>query len=446
MISKKNNPKLNISQSIHFIGIGGIGVSALAKYHLAQKAHVTGSDLKETEITKELEALGAQITTGSHRSTHLPKNTARVIYTAAIPVTNPEYKAALKQKIPIESYAEHIGEITKKYDTITVSGAHGKSTTTALSALILEEGYCDPTVIVGTKVKEFGNTNFRKGLGSYLLLEADEWNKSFLNYSPKIAIFTNIDAEHLDTYKNLDDVKKTFLEYAKKIPKDGVLIANWDDPHVKEVAWQSKKRVIWFSQKDRDAASVKKALQIPGAHNLSNALAAVRLGSYLGISYPHILKALSGFRGVWRRFEYKGVNPKGAYVISDYGHHPKEIKATILSARERYPLRRIWCVYQPHQYQRLHYLWNDFKGAFDMADRVLLLPVYDVVGRETKIAKRTVDSEKLANELTSRGKNATYLATFDATKKTILTESKKGDILLVMGAGDIYTLADEIVS
>lgn len=443
-VPKAKKPKKR-SESIHFIGAGGIGVSALAKYFMSQGARVTGSDIAKSEITDELAGLGARIKIGPHRAQNIPSGTARVIYTAAVRKENSEYREAKKRRIPAESYAEAVGDLTKKYETITISGAHGKSTTTALSALVLEEGYCDPTVIIGTKVKEFGDSNFRKGMGPYLILEADEWNKSFLNYSPKIAILTNIDAEHLDTYKNLDDVKKTFLLYLKKIPSDGAVIANWDDPNVKDVVWQSKKRVIWYSQKDRDAQEIKKHLKIPGEHNLSNALAAARLGSSLGIPYPHILQALSGFRGVWRRFEFKGMDKNGAYIISDYGHHPKEIIATIAGARERYPMRRIWCVYQPHQYQRLQYLWNDFKTAFDMADRVCLLPVYDVAGRETRQAKSAVNSEKLASELIGRGKHATYHRSFTAAKRAIADESKKGDIILVMGAGDIYTIADEIV-
>ncbi len=430
--------------AIHFIGIGGIGVSALAKYFMSRGVHVTGSDIAKSEITDELAGLGARIKIGPHKARNIPHGTTRVIYTAAVQKENPEYREAKRRKIPVQSYASALGELTRVYETITISGAHGKSTTTALSALVLEEGFCDPTVIIGTKVKEFGNSNFRKGMGPFLVLEADEWNKSFLNYSPKIAIITNIDAEHLDTYKNLDDVKKTFLLYLKKIPTEGAVIANWDDRNVKDVVWQSKKRVIWYSQKDRDAEEIKKRLKIPGAHNLSNALAAARLGSLLGIPYVHILQALSGFRGVWRRFEFKGMDKNGAYVISDYGHHPKEIMATIAGARERYPVRRVWCVYQPHQYQRLQYLWNDFTTAFDMADRILLLPVYDVAGRETKQAKDAVNSKKLAKELVGRGKRATYHASFAAAKRAIAAESKQGDILLIMGAGDIYTIADEL--
>ena len=445
MSFKKSTTKDKKRQSIHFIGVGGIGVSALAKYFLARGVSVSGSDIKETEIVNELVKLGVRIKIGPHKAQNIPFGTARVIYTAAVRKENPEYREAKQRRLPTQSYAEAIGELTKKYETITISGAHGKSTTTALCALVLEEGYCDPTVIIGTKVKEFGDSNFRGGYGPYLVLEADEWNKSFLNYSPKIAIITNIDAEHLDTYKNLDDVKKTFLQYLKKIPSDGMVVANWDDRNVKDVVWQSKKRVIWYSQKDRDAEEIKKHLKIPGEHNLSNALAAARLGSLLGIPYVHILQALSGFRGVWRLFEFKGMDKNGAYVISDYGHHPKEIMATIAGARERYPMRRVWCVYQPHQYQRLQYLWNDFTTAFDMADRVLLLPVYDVAGRETKLARDAVNSKKLAKELVERGKLATYHPSFGATKRVIADESKKGDIILVMGAGDIYTIADDLV-
>ena len=203
---------------------------------------------------------------------------------------------------------------------------------------------------------------------------------------------------------------------------------------------------MWSPVKARDANEIKRHLHIPGAHNLSNALAAARLGSLLGIPYVHILKALGGFKGVWRRVEFKGMNKNGACIISDYGHHPKEIEATIAGARERYPLRRIWCVYQPHQYQRLNYLWNDFTTAFDMADRIVLLPVYDVAGRETKQAKESVDSPRLTKALVKRGKLASYVPTFQAAKKTIAEESKKGDVILIMGAGDIYTIANEIVS
>lgn len=431
-------------QHIHFIGIGGIGVSALARYYLAQGARVSGSDLALSEITEELERLGAKIATGKHRKTNVPKDATHIIYTAAAPKDNPELKVAKFKDLKIQSYPEAVGELTKKYNTITVSGAHGKTTTTALTALVLEEGYFDPKVIIGAKIKEFGDSNFREGRGSHLVLEADEWNRSFLHYSPRIAVVTNVDAEHLDTYKNAAGVEKAFEKYLERVPADGAIVANYDDAGARKIAKKFGRKVHWYSLDDWDAAFIKNSIKIPGEHNVSNALAAARIGRLFGIKEGHILSALSRFSGAWRRFEFKGL-AKGAFIFSDYGHHPREIKATIAAARERFPLRRIWCVYQPHQYQRLAYLWDDFVGAFDMADRVCFLPVYDVAGRETKSAKKEANSEKLAGELMRRGKDAWHLASFEATSKFILDRARQGDVILVMGAGDIYQLTNSLV-
>lgn len=460
---------------IHFIGIGGIGVSALAKYYLARGARVSGSDLVSSEITEELKNQGVEIYIGKHRKTNIPKDATHVIYTAAVTKDNPELKAALEaaqnsserhlkrrqrsserslanarngglaEKIIVQSYAEAVGELTRKYETIAISGSHGKSTTTALTALVLEEGYCDPTVLIGTKVKEFGNSNFRQGRGRNLVLEADEWNRSFHNYFPKIAVITNIDAEHLDTYKTVGAVERAFEKYLAKIPKDGALIANYDDPRTRKVAKKFGRLVHWYSLKDWDAPLIRRVLRIPGEHNVSNALAASCIGRLFGIKEGHILSALSRFSGCWRRFEWKGFL-KGANIISDYGHHPAEIYATIRAARKRFPFRRIWCVYQPHQYQRLKYLWKEFIPAFDMADRIALLPVYEVAGRETKNVKETVNSENLSRELIKRGKNATYHQTFKEAEDYILTYLRPGDILLVMGAGNIHHLADQLLA
>lgn len=444
--------------NIHFIGIGGIGVSALAKYYLSQGARVSGSDLVSSEITEELLRLGVDIKIGKHKKSNLPKDIEKVIYTAAIGQDNPELRAARYScgRIRVvggrrpearfscaQSYPEAVGELTKKYETITVSGSHGKSTTTALAALVLEEGHFDPTVIIGTKVKEFGGSNFRKGLGSHLLLEADEWNKSFLNYSPKIAVVTNVDAEHLDTYKSVENVEKTFKKYLEKVPRDGAIVANADDPRLKNIAKQFGEKVRWYSLKDREADVVRKILRVPGEHNVSNALAALTLGRVLGVHEPNIMRALSRFNGTWRRFDFQGVL-NGAFIFSDYGHHPQEIQATISAARERFPLRRIWCAYQPHQYQRLAYLWDDFVSAFDEADRVCLLPVYDVAGRETKKAKASVNSLKLSRELENRGKNSHHSTNFKDAEEYIRLHIRPRDVVLVMGAGDIYNLTKQL--
>ncbi len=430
---------------IHFIGIGGIGTSALAKYYLAQGYTITGSDLVSSEITKELEREGVKISIGKHTKNNVPGGADCAVATSAVKKTNGEWREALRRGIGIQHYPEALGELTREHKTITVSGSHGKSTTTALTALVLEEGYCDPTVIIGTKLKEFGNSNFRRGRGGYLVLEADEWNKSFLHYSPRIAVVTNIDAEHLDTYKTVEGVERTFEEYLSRVPGNGVIVANQDDPRLARVAKKFGKRVRWYSRAQKDAGMVRSLLKIPGEHNVSNALAALSVGRILGIHEPLILYALARYRGAWRRFEWKGMI-HGAYLYSDYGHHPAEISATLAAARAKFPYRRVWCVYQPHQYRRLSYLWRDFISAFDLADRVCLLPVYDVAGRETKRAKTAVSSAKLSDELCMRGKHSSYADSFDSAKEIIRDHVRPGDVVLMMGAGDIYSLIEEMTA
>jgi len=431
--------------NVHFIGIGGVGMSALAKYYLSQDATVSGSDLCSSEITDELRHLGVNVIIGKDQKENLPEKIDTVIYTAAVPKQSSELAEAKKRKIKIVVYAEAVGELTKKYKTITISGAHGKSTTTALTALVLEEGYHDPTVIVGTKIKEFGNSNFRKGRGSYLVLEADEWNKSFLQYFPHIAVVTNIDAEHLDTYKTVHAVEKTFEKYLERVPKNGAIVANLDDSRLEKVALKFGKKVTWYSLRDPAAVHVRNVLRIPGEHNVSNALAALTVGRLVGVRETDALRALGRFSGAWRRFEFKGLF-NGAYIFDDYGHHPREIMATIAAARERFPLRRVWCVYQPHQYQRLQYLWDDFITSFDRADRLCFLPVYDVAGRETATAKEAVNSLKLTQELVRRGKRACHLDNFEEAKEYLASEIRQGDVVLIMGAGDIYQLTQNLIS
>ncbi len=435
---------MDSSEITHFIGIGGIGVSALAKYHISKGKKVSGSDISSSLLTKELEKLGAEVFIGKHKKTNVPAKTNKVIYTSALASKNPEVKEALGRGLKTQSYAEALGELTKDYKTITISGAHGKSTTTALAALVLEQGGFDPTVIVGTKLNEFGNSNFRAGLGPYLVLEADEWNKSFLNYHPAVAIVTNIDAEHLDTYKNVEEVEETFAEYLGRVADEGAIIANFDDERLRNIAQKFGEKVIWYSLQDREADFLRKILRVPGEHNVSNALAALKLGRYLGVHEPVILQALEKFTGAWRRFEFKGVL-NGAFIFNDYAHHPREIQATLAAARGRFPFRRIWCVYQPHQHQRLAYLWDDFVGAFDAADRISLLPVYDVAGRETVEARKKVSSFKLSRALDKRGKNVSYLKSFVEAKKQINTHSRAGDVIMITGAGDIDKLADHLI-
>lgn len=413
---------------IHFIGIGGIGVSALAQYYLAKGHKVSGSDLASSEITDLLKSKGVKISIGKNK---VPENTDFVIYSPAVKIKN------LKLKIPALSYPEALGGLTKKYFTIAVSGTHGKSTTTSMLGLLLLKAGLDPTVIVGTKIKEFGNTNYRAGKSKYLIIEADEHFASFLNYWPKIIVLTSIEADHLDFYKNLNNLVKTFKKYIKRLPKDGILVANKDDKNIQKLIEGNRISLKCYSGEQKEARKLKKILKVPGDHNVSNALAALTAARALGVPDKISYKALSEYKGSWRRFEMKKV---GSYsIISDYAHHPTEIRVTLKAVREKYPKKKIWCVYQPHQYQRTYYLFADFIKTFRKApiDKIILTDIYDVAGRENKQIKKKVSSEKLVKAINK--KNVVYLPKneiADCVKK----DFPKNGMLIIMGAGDIYKI------
>ena len=435
---------------IHFIGIGGIGVSALARYFLAQGAKVSGSDLTASEITDGLKKEGIKISIGPHKAENVPKNIDLVIYSPAVKEDNPEIIAIRHSSLVtrVLSYPQALGELTKQYFTIAISGAHGKSTTTAMLANILIKSGLDPTVIIGTKLKEFGDSNFRAGKSKYLIIEADEWNASFLNYWPKIIVLTNIDREHLDYYRDLNHIIKIFKEYINHLPKEGILVANGDDKNIKKLISNfqfpiSKQFSIFnFQFSDlKDVEKLKKILKVPGEHNIYNALAALTAARALKIPDKISFKALAEYRGAWRRFEFLG-KFKGADVISDYAHHPTEVKATLAAARQKYPQKEIWCVFQPHQIQRTEFLFKDFVSAFDFADRIFLLDIYNVAGREKKGSK--VSSEKMAQEIKKRDKHVIYFKDFNAVLKVLKTSVDKNKIILIMGAGDIWKIAQRL--
>ena len=461
---------------VHFIGIGGIGVSALAQYYLAKSHRVSGSDLNSSEITKVLQKKGARIFTGKHKTGNLPKDADLVIYSPAVQSKNPELKAArrfqvspgrlLEQparqagfKLKVLSYPEALGELTKQYFTIAVSGTHGKSTTTAMIALILIKAGLDPTVILGTKLKEFGDSNFRMGKkllrvvprlvppgSAILLIEADEHFASFLNYCPKIIVLTNIEKDHLDYYKNLKNILKTFKEYIGYLPKDGILVANRDDRNIRQITKNWRKGIIYYSLKQPEAKKLKKILKIPGEHNIYNALAALSAARVLKIPDTISFKALSKYKGAWRRFEIKQSEigtpkvKKQITLISDYGHHPTKVRVTLRAAREKYPKKIIWCVYQPHQYQRTYYLFRDFVKVFRKApiDKIIITDIFDVAGREEKSIKQKVNSEKLVKAINK--KRISYLPT-KKISDYLKNNLRGGEVVIIMGAGDIYNLA-----
>jgi len=409
---------------IHLIGIGGIGVSALAQYYLSKGHQVSGSDLVASEITEDLKKKGIKIFIGNSAE-NIKQDLDLVVYSPAVKSDNSELLSAKSYKLNAKSYPEALGDLTKQYYTIAISGAHGKSTTTAMIALILIKAGLDPTVIVGTKLKEFGNSNFRFGKSKFLVIEACEYDGSFLNYSPKIIVVTNIDKEHLDYFKTFANVKKAFKNFIAKLPSEGHL--------VKDV-----------SLKNHLAKKIKRILKVPGQHNVLNALSAIQVARILGIPDEITFKALSEFTGTWRRFEECEVKIGGCKVkiVSDYAHHPNEILATFQAAREKYKKQNIWCVFQPHQRQRTYYLFNDFVKVFRQApiDKIIITDIYDVAGRETKKISGEVSSEKLVKKINK--KNVLYFP-FDNLEGYIKENIKNSDVLIIMGAGDIYKLADK---
>lgn len=428
---------------IHFVGIGGIGVSALAQYYLSKGHIVSGSDLVSSEVTDFLKEKGAKILLGPHSENNLSNDTDLVVFSPAIRPENLEYKKAKDLKIRLQSYPTALGELTREYFTIAVSGTHGKSTTTAMLALVLSKAGLDPTVIVGTKLKEFGNTNFKEGKSKILVIEADEHFASFLNYWPRIIVLTNIEKEHLDFYKSLNNILKTYKQYILHLGQDGILVANKEDKNIAKIAKKGKHEVVFYSIKQKESLRLKHILKVPGRHNIYNALAVLTVAKILGISHKTSITALSKFKGSWRRFDLKKgkANSKNITVISDYGHHPTEVFATLKSVREKYPNKKLWCVFQPHQYQRTYYLLSDFVKTFKSSpiDNIIITDIYDVAGREEKKINAEVSAELLVRKIDK--KNVIYLPT-NSVEKYVKENIKQGEVLVIMGAGDIYKLAN----
>jgi len=449
---KKNNTPL-----VHCIGIGGIGISALARWFLAQNWRVSGSDIATSELIKELIKDGCNVKIG-HKKATISSRTALVIYNQAIPNNNPELRRARKLKIPVLSYPQAIGSLTRSYRTIAVAGAHGKSTTTALASLILIAGGFDPTVIIGTKLKEFappaGGKNFRLGKSHYLVLEADEWRASFLNYSPTFTIITNIDKEHLDFYKNIKNIRAAFLSFLRKTKIGGFLILNRDNIYLRglkttisKIARDKELKIVWYSTQQPEAKIIRRIMRIPGNHNVSNALAAYTLGRLLKIPKQKILASLASYRGAWRRMEYRG-KFQGALVFDDYAHHPTEIKATLGALKERYPNKNILCIFQPHQAKRLAALFAEFLTAFDDADETLILPSYEVAGRDLHMTKH--DSRELVK--TIQKKNPKKLIFYLEKPKNLvkavrsLRSPLSRKVIVMMGAGNIFEHTELLIN
>lgn len=448
-------------KQIHFVGIGGIGMSGIAELLLNLGYQVSGSDLNDTAITQRLKDLGGKIHQG-HSSNWIEGADVVVTSTAVTP-QNPEVLAARDAGIPVIRRAEMLAELMRlKKFGIAVAGSHGKTSTTSLIADVLAEAGLDPTVVIGGKVNSLG-TNAKLGEGEFLVAEADESDGSFLHLSPVVEVITNIDLEHLDYYAGIDEIKAVFLEFINKIPFYGAVILCFDDTNITDLLPQIEKRVITYgltAQADINTRKVKKQgfgqsfevcsgqtvlgeihLKFPGMHNVYNALATVAVGLELEIDFEVIARALSNFSGVQRRLELKG-EEQGVTVIDDYGHHPTEIKATLSALRDAWPKRRLVVMFQPHRYTRTKSLFTEFTTAFHDADVLIMTEIYPA--SEEPIAG--VTTECLIKAIKARGQRNVFLAeSVAALPDTVWPHLEEGDVVVSLGAGNIYQAGEQLL-
>jgi UDP-N-acetylmuramate--alanine ligase len=448
-------------EKIHFVGIGGIGMSGIAEVLLNLGYKVSGSDLRGSDTTERLVSLGAEVGIG-HRSENL-QNVDVVVISSAVHDDNPEVVEAKRLHVPVIPRAEMLAELMRMKYGIAIAGTHGKTTTTSMAASILGHAGIDPTIVIGGKLNAIG-TNARLGQGKFLLAEADESDGSFLVLSPTIAIVTNIDADHLDHYAGgIEEIKDTFVQFINKVPFYGLAVLCLDDPNIRAVLPRVKKRYMTYglsSQADIRATHVKHdgfmtsfvahykgyrlgevSFKMPGPHNVLNAMACIAIALELDVPFAAIQEGFAQFGGVGRRFTVKG-EPQGIMVVDDYGHHPAEIKATLSAARQGWPERRIVAAFQPHRYSRTKELFNEFVTAFYDADVLVLTDVY--AAGEQPIAGAT--AERLAGEVRRHGqKDVTWIADREKIPEHLAAIVREGDIVITLGAGNIWQQGEALV-
>jgi len=444
---------------VHFVGIGGIGMSGLAEILLSQGFEVSGSDRALTEITDHLAELGVTIYEG--HSPHNLKDADVLVYSSAVTPDNPEVKAAIERKIPVIKRAEMLAESMRMKYGIGIAGTHGKTTTTSMVGLTLTEGNIDPTIIVGGKLSGLGGTNARLGHGEFIVVEADEFDRTFLKLTPTIAALTTLESEHLDTYKDLDDIQSAFIEFANKVPFYGFVVLCLDESGLQDIIPAINKKIITYGitpqadvraldithkqfsseflvkYKNEDLGRIK--LNIPGLHNVKNSLVPVIIGKELGIDFSVIKRALESFSGVYRRFEVK--YNKEILVVDDYAHHPTETSATLAGIRAGWD-RRLIAVFQPHLYTRTRDFYQEFGRSFLNSDIFICTDVYPA--REESI--KGVTGELIADAAKKFGHKNVYYEP-DKNKIPLLIDKLKtdGDIIITMGAGDIWKFGEEFV-
>jgi len=444
---------------VHFVGVGGIGMSGIAEVLLTLEFVVSGSDMRESPVTRRLQNLGARIAVG-----HVAENLGDaqvVVYSSAVRQDNPEIREARARKIPVIPRAEMLGELMRLKFAIAVAGAHGKTTTTSLVSTLLAQAGLDPTIVVGGRVLAMG-THAKLGAGQYLVAEADESDGSFLRLPPTIAIITNIDAEHLDHYENLDEILLAFVQFANKVPFYGSAIVCLDDPNVQSIIPRLQKRTVTYglhtqadvtgrilstsTEGSRFEVSIAGQqlgaihLRMPGEHNVLNALAAVAVGIELEVPFATIAGSLAEFLGVARRFEIRAVEHDVVFV-DDYGHHPTEIAATLRAAKHSHG-RRIVAIFQPHRYSRTRFLMSEFGRAFFDADVLFVTEIY--AASEEPIPG--VNAEALVRTVRDHGhKSVTHVSDKDELTDLVASTIERGDLVLTLGAGDVTALNEVLV-
>ena len=446
-------------QHIHFVGIGGIGMSGIAEVLLNLGYHISGSDLKETEVTRRLRALGCEISYG-HRKENV-KEADVVVVSSAIRNGNPEVEVAEQRLIPVIPRAEMLAELMRMKYGVAIAGTHGKTTTTSLIATVLAAGGLDPTVVIGGRLNSIGS-NARLGQGEYLVAEADESDGSFLKLMPTLAVVTNIDPEHLDYYHGIEEIKETFLGFLDKIPFYGLAVLCLDHPNIQSLIPRLKKRFTTYgltTQADFQAKEIvfqelstsfdvlhhqreigRLTIRMPGIHNVYNSLATLATAFELDIPFKTVQETLRDFSGIQRRFQIKG-EKKGILIVDDYGHHPVEIIATLKAARTGWE-RRIVAVFQPHRYTRTQALFQDFLTAFNDANVLILTDIYPA--GEDRI--EGVEAKGLFEGIRDHGhKDVTYLSDKREVVDHLLRILVPGDLVITLGAGDIWQVSDELL-
>jgi UDP-N-acetylmuramate--alanine ligase len=472
-----NRPKI-AGARYHFIGAGGVGMSGLARFLLEKKAMVSGSDQTAGAATSRLNRLGADIHVG-HCAENLGPATDAVVISAAIRESNPELQVARQRGCRVYKYAQFLGELMNSFDGIAVSGTHGKSTTSGWLVYCLKQAGIDVNFVVGAEILQLGGSS-GSGDSELFVVEACEYDRSFQNLRPRVACILNIERDHLDCYKDENDIVESFYQFARGTKPDGLIVANGEDPNVAKVLRRiadsdggsanhqssiiNYQSIVTFGlgpgcdfyagniqetagyyrfdvfQNGRRLGSTR--ISLPGLHNVHNATAVIAMAVSIGVEPERVLEVLDGFRGMDRRLMLKG-QFGGITVIDDYAHHPTKIKASLKAVRERYQPRRLWCVFQAHQYSRTQSLLEEFGASFADADKVLVPEIFSA--RDTEASRNAVNARILTDKIRGRGTDAQYMGTFEAVCDCLEQNVRAGDVVVTMGAGDVWKVADEYI-